>query len=123
MVVKTVQVLSQVYPIYIVSYRSIKSQVATEQWLLRHNIPFSAIRLRIPMGAPKDVAHYKRDVALALRREGMNPILMIDDWPQVRTEMAKIGIPTLLVNPGYTDHTMNVFSTLQTLPGWPQQSE
>ena len=98
----TLRILAKNYPIFYISARNVEALEETEAWLDENSIPRTEVRLRthddIDHNGEYKVAHIK-----LLRERGFNPILMFEDNQGVADMVRAIGIPVMLVNPGYDD--------------------
>lgn len=92
--------------IVILSGRNVAATDLTVEWLERHEVPYDGLLLRddarfgrIPNG------RYKREQILSWMIEHPHDeaFLMIDDYPAVAPHLAEIGVPTLIVDPGYSE--------------------
>lgn len=100
--VRALQLLSKLYPIFIVSGRNVEAIEETSEWLSLVEVPFEELRLR----GPQDIRHngdYKVAYIRELRARGFNPILMLEDHIGVSEMVEAEGVPTITVNPRYED--------------------
>lgn len=111
--IATLQLLaSSGYPIFLVSGRNIEAEAETRQWLDANNVPFDRLRLR----RREDIQHngeYKVAYVRELRREGLNPVLMLEDHIGVSEMVEAEGVPVLTVNPRYDDPVGINFNNLR----------
>lgn len=111
--IRFVSLLAHGCVVVVLSGRYEESRDLTEAWLEKHGVAYDELIL-------KNVTHhdhltneeYKREMVedWCARYPGIEPVLMIDDWPPVRDEMAKIGVPTLIVTPAY-DGSSSLFGS------------
>lgn len=112
--VRVLQLLKQSgHDIIILSGRSIEAEELTREWLTRHDVPHDELLLR----SAEDTRSNGESKVDRLRewleaRPEVQPVLMLDDWPEVATLMEPLGIPTLLVNPVYDDAPMKQYASL-----------
>lgn len=100
--VEAIRILSQHYPIYIVSARNAEAAEETETWLSKHHIRWTGLRLRTAEDEQVN-AKYKVQYIQRLREAGLEPILMLEDNEDVAAAVSAIGVPVLRVHPGYDD--------------------
>lgn len=107
-VVRLVEMLALAgYFVVILSGRAHEASSLTIEWLRRHSIPYHDLLMRGPNqhGTP---AEFKVRQLLAWMQghPDHEPMLVIDDWPDVRDLMEAIKIPTLLVSPPIVEKPM-----------------
>lgn len=106
------KILSLNYPLYFVSHRDVEAYQNTVAWFDLHELPFESIRL----SRPSDSRHngeYKVAYINQLREEGLNPVIMFEDYPDVAQMItAQTGVPTLCVNPMYEDSVMKKYAEM-----------
>ena len=100
--IRTVQLLSEQYPIFVVSGRNTEARAETLSWMIVHKVPFTRMRLHNRY----DIRHngeYKAAYVRELRAQGYDPILMLEDHEEVSRLVEAEGVPVLTVNPRFTD--------------------
>jgi hypothetical protein len=113
--VRTLQMLAETFPIYLVSGRNIEAQDATEEWLNLVGVPYEELRLH----RSTDDMHngrYKVGYIQELRSRGYNPMLMLEDHLAVAAMVEAVGVPVLSVNPRYDDTIGVAFNNLEPQP-------
>lgn len=89
--------------IFFVSGRNIEAMEATQEWLIKHDIPFDHIRLH----RENDLRHngeYKAQVINSWKNNGFDVRLMLEDHISVCEIIEeKTGVPCLTVRPRYDD--------------------
>lgn len=101
-VVRLLQILALTFPIFVVSGRNVEAVEETQEWMRRHNVPYTEIRLH----SDSDLRHnaeYKLEYIQSLRDRGYEPVLMLEDHQAVADAVTAAGVPTLLVTPPYED--------------------
>ena len=92
------------FAIIILSARSEKSRELTIEWLLRYKVPFMDVLLwteEYESDMPQDVYKVTRLLDWSFVNPEFEPCLVIDDSPTIHKAMEHLGVPCLLVNPGY----------------------
>ena len=98
---QALRLFSESFPVYFVSGRSFEAIQPTLMWLDQAGIIFESLRLRRPQD-PRDNGDFKVAYIRELRAEGLEPVLMLEDWPPVVEKIeAETGVPVLCVNPRY----------------------
>lgn len=100
--IRTLQLLSLNFPVFLVSGRNVEAETETRLWLDANEVPFTRLRLRKGNDIQHN-GHYKVEYIRALRREGYNPLLMLEDHLGVAELVEAEGVPVLSVNPRYDD--------------------
>ncbi len=88
-------------PIVVLTSRAERWRYRTRVWLAKWEIPFDALGMRADVDTRRDDA-VKRDLLERMRFLGYEPVLAIDDNPQVIELWRSLDIPTVVV------------------PGWPE---
>jgi hypothetical protein len=90
--IELLRLLSSMYEIHIVSIRAPAASDLTQEWLVKHNVPWFVLRL----------GYNKINYIRELQDQGRDVALFIEDWPQNAAEIwAETGVPVLVVNPCY----------------------
>lgn len=98
---KLVQILHEHgFTIALISGRSELARKMTENWLSAFRCPYDILILRAD--GSREANHlFKRRTIIELQIEFGRCTLLLDDWPPVAQELAKDGVPTLVVVPPY----------------------
>jgi hypothetical protein len=101
-VVQVVRMLSRSYPIAIISGRSRAAYGPTVEWLKRHRVPWSDLVLKDVGDRSLPVPWKVNAVKSWLSRHPQDRVaLIIEDWAPMRPVFEGMGMPVLLVQPGY----------------------
>lgn len=94
--VRMVRVLHKHYNIVLCSGRSEVARLETEDWCLRHGVPWDVIHLR-KVGDRTNNATYKVNAARSLEAMGFVFVLAIEDYFKSAKALTQHGIPCILV--------------------------
>jgi hypothetical protein len=91
------------YRVVILTGRSGESEGVTRKWLMEHSIPFDHLVMRekgnkYEANGPWKARKLKEFVKAHPR---VKPVLMVDDWPDVKIHVEAAGVPVLTFNPLY----------------------
>jgi len=90
--------------VHIVSGRSESAYRETESWLRLHAVPYDSLLLRPAAFPVEDSDRFKVQYVQALRSNGFQPELFLDDWKPTAEYIAReTGLPVLGVNPFYPE--------------------
>jgi hypothetical protein len=95
------QMLSDQYPIYLVSSRDDAAYDLTMKWLDRYEVPCDVLRLRKP-SEREDNSIYKMRYIKELQADGFDIKLVLEDWPPVVQVLRDHGLNVVCVNPMYS---------------------
>lgn len=113
--IAALKLLSKLYPIYLVSGRNVEAEAETIFWLEMNDVPWTSLRMR----STNDIQHngeYKVAYLQMLRKQGHDPVLMLEDHVGVAEMVEAIGVPVLSVNPRYEDTVGVRFNNLTPPP-------
>lgn len=85
--------------ILLCSARGEQSRVITEQWLSKHDIPYSSLYMR-KEGDYRDDQIVKTELLAQIRSDGWNPIFVFDDRPKVIDAWRAAGLFVFNVGDG-----------------------
>jgi hypothetical protein len=86
---------------FIVSGANCEAEPEIRSWARRHFIPYDAMALRAP-GNHQPNAKFKITVVREMRAMMMNPLLLVEDWPDCSAQVREAtGLPVMTVNPCY----------------------
>lgn len=87
--------------IHLVSGRNGAAREKTEAWLRDYAVPYDALHMREP-GDRTANGRLKVKYINALRKQGLEPELFLEDWKEAADYIhEKTKVPVLLVNPAY----------------------
>jgi len=85
----------------IVSGANTEAELPIRKWATRHSVHFDGLVLRAT-GNHQGNGPYKVAVIAELRAMGLEPVLYVEDWAEVATQIREeTGVPVLVVNPCY----------------------
>lgn len=87
------------YRVALVTGRPEERRAATEDWLRRKAVPWHELRMRADGDYRPDV-EVKREHLVAMRREGLRVVLVLDDRDRVVSMWREEGVPCWQVRPG-----------------------
>lgn len=88
-------------PNIIVTARDTRYEWVTRNWLAKYDVPFLRLYMRAWGDTRKDFV-VKQEILDQIRRDGYNPILAVDDNPNVIELWQQNDIPTIVV-PGWSE--------------------
>jgi hypothetical protein len=94
------------HEIHICSGRMAAARDQTVRWLDDHNVAYDSLNLRRAGDARTNV-RLKTDFIEAIRSEGREVVLMVEDWVEgARAIESQLNVPVIFVNPAYEENSV-----------------
>ncbi len=109
----TAAALRMLYPrrqVHLISGRDGSALVETRSCLASFGVPYDRLTLR-PLGIEDSNADLKVSYVRKLRAEGLNPVLLLDDWPDTVAAVEREGVPTIRVGNSYATPEPDGYTT------------